>query len=100
MLKKTKVAAFVLGIMMLAFSLLGCTTLSGTYTSGTETGVPTEYTFSGRTVVVSVAGIESEGTYKVNGDELVITVGSIVSTHSFQQDCDSVLIDGVRLTKK
>jgi hypothetical protein len=100
-LKKTfKVTAFVLSMIMLTFSLLGCTKLSGTYSSGTETGVPTEYTFSGRRVTVSVAGIESEGEYKVSGDKLVITVGSIVTTHSFQQDGDSVIIDGIRLTKK
>ena len=100
-LKKTlKVAAFVLSIVMLAFSLLGCTRLSGTYSSGLETGVPTEYSFSGRSVVISVAGIESEGTYRINGDELIITIGSAVTTHSFQQDGESIIIDGIRLTKK
>ena len=100
-MKKTlKVAAFVLSIVMLAFSLLGCTRLSGTYSSGLETGVPTEYSFSGRSVVISVAGIESEGTYRINGDELIITIGSAVTTHSFQQDGESIIIDGIRLTKK
>ena len=100
-LKKTlKVTALVLSALMLACFLLGCTRLSGTYLSGIETGVPTQYTFSGNRVVISVAGIESEGTYKISGDKLKITIGTMVTTHSFQQEGESIIIDGIRLTKK
>ena len=100
MKKAAKVAAFVLCAVVFTSTLFGCSKLSGTYSSGTNTTVATEYSFEGNRVIISVAGMETEGTYELGGNELVITVGSIVSTHSFEQDGDSIIIDGVELTKK
>ena len=74
--------------------------LSGTYVAEVGLGVATSYTFSGDSVVISVAGIETYGTYKVSGDTLTVTLGSLKSEHSFKKSGDSILIDYIQFFKQ
>ena len=71
------------------------TVLSGTYVAEKALGVATSYTFSGDDVIISVAGIETYGTFEVKGDTLTVTVGSLKSEHSFEKHGKSILIDGI-----
>ncbi|MBQ2866028.1 MAG: hypothetical protein IJE90_05880 [Clostridia bacterium] len=92
------------GLSLLAvitvFILCGCTTLSGTYLAQKELGVATSYTFSGDDVIISVAGIETYGTFEVKGDKLIVTVGSLKSEHSFSKNGNSIMIDHVEFFKQ
>ena len=80
--------------------LCACSSLSGTYVAEKALGVEMIYTFSGDDVIISVAGIETYGTYKVSGDTLTVTVGSLKTEHTFEKNGNSIFIDRIQFFKQ
>lgn len=104
-----KVTLLALIFLVLTATLASCGGLSGTYESKVL-GQGVAYTFKGNKVTVDVTVIVTvtfEGTYKIKGDRITITIDSddkdakeYSGTHSFEKGDGYIKIGGVKLTKK
>ncbi|MBQ9079978.1 MAG: hypothetical protein IJY27_02790 [Clostridia bacterium] len=99
-----RVAALAMVVIMLAATLASCGGLSGTYKG---TGV--EYTFKGNKVSIQVnvfgadIGDPIEGTYKISGDKITITLdkdSEYAGTFDFEKDGDVIKIGAFKYEKK
>ena len=94
----------VLAALLLVVSLAACggSKLKGTYVSQGSSVVT--YTFDGDTVVMSAFGIEIEGTYHIDGDEITFTYSYFgiedSETESFSRSGDTITIDGLVFVKQ
>lgn len=90
-------------VLCMVFSLTACgSKLSGTYVS---TGLITQtFTFDGNNVTMSAFGINASGTYKIDGDSIIITYNFLGSeqsmTQSFKKDGSTIYIGGTAFNKK
>ena len=90
-------------ILCLVFSLTACGgKLSGTYVS---TGLISQsFTFDGNNVTMSAFGINASGTYKIDGDSIIITYSIFGSeqsmTQSFKKDGSTIYIGGTAFNKE
>ena len=98
-----QIVALVLACLCL-FALASCTTtLKGTYTS--DGLIQQSFTFKEDNVVeVSAFGIEVEGTYEIEDDQITVTY-SLLGLHydwvkSFRKDGNSIFIDGTEFIKQ
>ena len=107
---KTKTAAFRSGLcialIVLAAVLLlnscGGSKLSGTYYSAD--GISQTFTFKDDTVTMSAFGINATGTYKIDGDRIVISYSLFGIPYDWQQSFsrsgDSIYIGGSQFIKQ
>lgn len=90
-------------VLCLIFSLTACgNKLSGTYAS---TGLISQtFTFDGNNVTMFAFGINASGTYKIDGDSIIITYNLFGSeqsmTQSFKKDGSTIYIGGTAFNKK
>lgn len=98
-----KTIAGVLVILCMVFLLTACgNKLSGTYAS---TGVISQtFSFNGDSVTMSAFGIDTSGTYKIDGDTIIITYNLFGSeqsmTQSFKKDGNTIYIGGTAFNKQ
>lgn len=103
--KMLKCVAVVLVICLMCCTLMACATkLSGTYTSK-DGLIKQSFTFmEDDRVKVSAFGINVEGTYKIEDDEITITYSllnlSYNMTKSFEKSGQSIFVDGVEFVKE
>lgn len=89
---------------MLLLSLVSCggNKLSGTYKS--EGLISQTLTFKGDKVKISAFGISADGTYKIDGDNIIITYdlfGQEMSlTQSYSKNGKSIYIGGTEFRKR
>lgn len=109
MKKLTKVLALVVVAAMLCLALASCG-LSGKYEGHLYT---LEFKGSDITIKGNVSKITAEGTYKIDGDKIIITLdnaddgafslgdtlNAFDGEHSFEKGDDYIKIDGVKYTK-
>ncbi|MCL1858595.1 MAG: hypothetical protein FWF92_05115 [Oscillospiraceae bacterium] len=93
-----------LAVIILSIASCGGGGLSGTY-STSEYGIEMSYKFSGNKITVTTFGISMSGTYKIDGDNIIIKTSllgiSSEDSYSFEQISDKVIaIDGIEYTKK
>lgn len=99
---KKKIAVIVV-VLCLAISLTACgSKLSGTYAS---TGIISQtFAFEGSNVTMSAFGINASGTYKIEGDSIIITYNLFGSeqsmTQSFKKDGKTIYIGGTAFNKQ
>lgn len=100
-MKKTIVGVMI--ILCMFFMLTACgNKLSGTYTS---TGVINQtFSFNGDNVTMSAFGINASGTYKIEGDSIIITYNLFgleqSMTQSFEKDGSTIYIGGTAFSKQ
>lgn len=103
-----KVAALALVLVMLAATLVSCGGLSGTY-EASVIGTGASYTFKGNKVTIQAKAIGAnigepvEGTYKISGDEITITIegdSTYSGTFDFEKGEDTIKIGIVEYKKK
>ena len=117
-MKKTilKIVALSLVAVMMCALLASCgKTLSGTYSAKLDVAVAsseTSYTFSGKKVTIKVASgiagfektVESEGTYKIDGDKITFTFDGDGADYSgsvpFEKTDDGIKIAGIEYKKQ
>jgi uncharacterized lipoprotein YehR (DUF1307 family) len=99
-----RITAFIL-ICALVCTLTACTTtLKGTYTSK-EGLIEQSFTFEeDNKVKVSAFGINVEGEYQIEDDEITITYSLLGLSYdwvkSFKKDGNSIFIDGTEFVKE
>ena len=99
-----RVLTGLLAVLMVC-ALVSCNTkLNGTYTS-TDGIVEQSFTFDKENnVKVSAFGVNIEGEYSIEGDEITITYGifgiSYDMVKSFKKSGKSIFIDGVEFVKE
>ncbi len=74
-----RIVAVVMALLLVTLALASCSGLSGTYAAEAVDGTGVYYTFAGKnvTIVTKALGIktgEYKGTYKIDGDEITITI--------------------------
>ncbi len=105
-----RVMSVALVVVMLGALLVSCGTMfSGEY-SREVLGVTTtyEFKFGGKLIVTTESSLLGnntiEGTYKIDGDEIIITTTSgdktVTDTHDFEKGDSYIKIDGVQYDKK
>ena len=100
LIKKIIVGLIVLCMVCL---LAACgNTLNGTYTSSGL--ISQSFTFSGNNVTMSAFGINASGTYRIEGDSIVITYSILgmeqSMTQSFKNDGNTIYIGGTAFVKQ
>lgn len=101
--KTAKKLAAILLVCVMAFSLVACSsTLDGTY-SCKDSLIEQSLTFDEDEVTGTIMGININGTYVIEDDQIIITysVGplSYNSEYKFEKDGDSIFIDGTEYKK-
>lgn len=103
-----RIAAVALVIVMLAATLASCGGLSGTY-EASVIGTGATYTFKGSKVTIQAKALGSnvgdaiEGTYKISGDQITITIegdSQYSGTFDFEKGEDYIKIGVVKYNKK
>ena len=101
---KTKTAAFRSGlcIALIVLADMFAPKLSGTYYSAD--GISQTFTFKDDTVTMSAFGINATGTYKIDGDRIVISYSLFGIPYDWQQSFsrsgDSIYIGGSQFIKQ
>ena len=114
MKKLTKVLALAIVVAMACLALASCGGLSGKYEGGGFAGAgETELTFKGNKITIETLGLEAEGTYKIDGDEIKIEIEdndeeeaswddllkAWDGTFDFEKEDDYIKINGVKYEK-
>ena len=104
-MKKTKIwgAICTMIVVAAAVMLTACGSgLSGTYYSAD--GISQSFTFNGDNVTMSAFGINATGSYKIEGDKIVITYSLFGSEYSWQQSFSesdgAIYIGGTQFVKR
>ncbi|MBQ9746394.1 MAG: hypothetical protein IJW21_06185 [Clostridia bacterium] len=111
MKKLTKVLALTVVLAMACLVLASCG-LSGKYESKGILSTTT-LEFKGDKVTITIGSLEAEGTYKIDGDEITITLDNaddgalswgdalngFNGTHAYEKDGDTIKIGGTKYTK-
>ncbi len=98
-----RVVAAILVCVSLLTVLAACGgKLSGTYETEPVFGAKSVYKFkSNGEVSWSISGaLETSGTYKIDGEKLIITVAGVEVPHTFEKNGNTLKIDGVEYKKK
>ena len=98
-----RIVCLVLAAVLLTALLAGCgSKLSGKYSSGGL--IPQTFTFKGDNVTMSAFGITAEGTYKIQGDKIVITYSLLglenTWEQSFRRPGKDIIIGGTLFEKE
>ena len=99
----TKILAIVLVLSMTCFLLASCG-FSGTYANSS-----TEITFKGKKITIETSSMKAEGTYKIDGDKLIIKIDDSTNSlftnmwegkHNFEKGDDYIKIGIFTYNKK
>ena len=102
----------IISTLLVCVLLLGCVLtlascgkkLRGTYVMEIGGVELASYTFKGKKVTVKSGSVTTEGTYKIKGDKITITMEvegeEFEEEYDFEKGKDYIKIDGVELKKK
>ena len=101
-LQRILCAALIVIMMALMLSACGSSKLNGTYRSSDL--IAQTFIFKGDNVTMSAFGINAGGTYKIDGDEIVITYSLFGSDYTWRQPFSnsgsSIYIGGTEFVKQ